>query len=41
MNILTDYTYNKYKSTTLGTKGHLLGVHAYDVLANPLYLDDF
>ena len=22
-------------------KGHLQGVHSYDILANPLYLDDF
>ena len=22
-------------------RGHLQGVHSYDILANPLYLDDF
>jgi len=28
------------KSTKL-VKNHLQGVHSYDILANPLYLDDF
>lgn len=40
MNILNNETLEKLKSTKMG-KGHLQGVHSYDILANPLYLDDF
>lgn len=37
---LTDETLNKFKTTKLG-ESHMQGVHCYDILANPLYLDDF
>lgn len=40
LKILNDYTLEKFKTTTMG-KGHMKGVHCYDILANPLYLDDF
>ena len=40
MNILSDYTLNKLKSTHQGND-HLEGVHSYDILANILYVDDF
>ena len=40
MKILDDYTLNKFKSTKKGAT-HMKGVHCYDILANPLYLDDF
>ena len=38
--ILSDSTLEKLRSTTMG-KDHLEGIHTYDILANPLYLDDF
>lgn len=38
--ILSDYTLQRFKTTTIG-KTHMKGVHCYDILANPLYLDDF
>ena len=41
MKILTDSQLEALKSSTQ-TKGKTLqGVHSYDILANPLYLDDF
>jgi len=40
MRILNDYTLSKFKGTETGTKT-MKGVHSYDILANPLYLDDF
>jgi len=39
--LLTDEMYDKMESTPK-TKGKTLqGVHSYDILANPLYFDDF
>ena len=38
--VLHDKTLQKLKATTMG-EGHMKGVHTYDILANPLYLDDF
>jgi len=40
MKILTDETLNRLTNTHMG-KSHMQGVHTYDILANPLYLDDF
>jgi hypothetical protein len=40
MSIITDETLERLKSTKMG-EGHMQGVHSYDILANPLYLDDF
>jgi hypothetical protein len=40
MRILNDETLEQLKSTQMG-EGHMQGVHSYDILANPLYLDDF
>jgi hypothetical protein len=40
LKILHDDTLNKLKHTTIGDQ-HLEGIHTYDILANPLYLDDF
>jgi hypothetical protein len=40
MKILNDETLDKLKNTHTGAKS-LQGVHSYDILANPLYLDDF
>jgi hypothetical protein len=40
MRILNDETLDKLKTTKMG-EGHMKGVHCYDILANPLYLDDF
>merc|ERR1739842_77663 len=41
MGILTDSQYQRLQ-TVPKTKGKTLqGVHSYDILANPLYLDDF
>lgn len=40
LNILFDETLEKLKTTRLG-KDHMQGVHTYDILANPLYTDDF
>ena len=40
MKILSDETIERLNSTQLGS-GHMQGVHSYDILANPLYLDDF
>ena len=40
MKILNDETLTKLRSTKMGD-GHMKGVHCYDILANPLYLDDF
>jgi hypothetical protein len=37
---LDDETLHKLKTSRMG-KDHLEGVHSYDILANPLYLDDF
>ena len=38
--ILTDEGFDKLKTTTQGEKT-MQGTHSYDILANPLYLDDF
>jgi len=41
MKILTDAQFDTLKNS-VQTKGKTLqGVHSYDILANPLYLDDF
>ena len=41
MQIMTDAQFEELTSATK-TKGKTLqGVHSYDILANPLYLDDF
>jgi hypothetical protein len=40
MKILDDETLEKLRTTKMGD-GHMKGVHCYDILANPLYLDDF
>lgn len=40
LKILNDETLTKLKTTQMGA-GHMKGVHCYDILANPLYLDDF
>ena len=40
MRILNDETLQKLRNTKMGA-GHMKGVHCYDILANPLYLDDF
>lgn len=40
MKVLTDETLEKFKTTKMD-KSHMKGVHCYDILANPLYLDDF
>ena len=40
MCIITDEHLERLRTTQLG-KGHMQGVHSYDILANPLYLDDF
>lgn len=40
MNILLDETLEKLRSTKAGHRT-LQGVHTYDILANPLYTDDF
>jgi hypothetical protein len=40
LKILDDETLHKLKTTAMG-EGSIKGVHCYDILANPLYLDDF
>jgi hypothetical protein len=40
MKILHDDTLTKLRTTKM-EKSHMIGVHTYDILANPLYLDDF
>jgi len=40
MKILAEHTLERLNATELG-KSHMQGVHTYDILANPLYLDDF
>jgi len=39
--ILTDEQFEALKNSTQTTGKTLQGVHSYDILANPLYLDDF
>jgi len=39
--ILTDDQYHNLTSSTMTTGKTLQGTHSYDILANPLYLDDF
>jgi hypothetical protein len=39
--ILPDETLEKFKTTKIKEGSHMKGVHCYDILANPLYLDDF
>lgn len=39
--ILTDDQFEALKSSTQTTGKTLQGTHSYDILANPLYLDDF
>jgi len=41
ISILTDDQFDRLKSRTMTTGKTLQGVHSYDILANPLYLDDF
>jgi hypothetical protein len=40
MNILDDYTLQRFRETKLGSS-HMKGTHCYDILANEQYLDDF
>ena len=40
LKILEDETLDRLRSTKM-EKSHMKGVHCYDILANPLYLDDF
>jgi len=40
MRIMDEHTFNQFKTAKKG-KGEMKGVHSYDILANPLYLDDF
>ncbi|CDW85661.1 UNKNOWN [Stylonychia lemnae] len=40
LKVLQDETLQKFKDTQLGDSV-MKGVHCYDILANPLYLDDF
>lgn len=40
MKTLNDETLHRLRTTRMGA-GHMKGVHCYDILANPLYLDDF
>lgn len=40
MKTLDDETLHRLRTTRMGA-GHMKGVHCYDILANPLYLDDF
>jgi hypothetical protein len=40
LQVLSNYTLERLKGTNLGNQ-HMQGVHCYDILANPLYLDDF
>jgi len=39
--ILTDESYDKLRKTPITGGKTLQGVHSYDILANPLYFDDF
>jgi len=39
--ILTDSQYEALQNSVMTTRMTLQGVHSYDILANPLYLDDF
>jgi hypothetical protein len=39
--MLTDEQFESLKSVPNSETSNLLGVHSYDILANPLYLDDF
>jgi hypothetical protein len=39
--ILPDETLEKFKTTKMKDGNQMKGVHCYDILANPLYLDDF
>jgi hypothetical protein len=41
LKVLPDETLNKFKETKLKEGCQMKGVHCYDILANPLYLDDF
>lgn len=41
MKVLTDETLKRLKETHMKEDSHMKGVHCYDILANPLYLDDF
>ena len=41
MHILTDEQFDRLKTEKQTTGKTLQGVHSYDILANPLYLDDF
>ena len=39
--ILTDTQFDRLKSSRMTSGATLQGTHSYDILANPLYLDDF
>ncbi len=41
MKMLTDEQFERLKTVESNDTCNLLGVHSYDILANPLYLDDF
>ena len=41
MQILTDKQFNGLQDTIRTVSRTLQGAHSYDILANPLYLDDF
>jgi hypothetical protein len=39
--IILDETYNKLQKSKNIPKGNIIGVHNYDILANPQYVADF
>jgi hypothetical protein len=41
MKTLTDETFKKFQMAETTKGGTLQGVHSYDILANPLYLESF
>jgi hypothetical protein len=41
LKMLTDDQFERLKTVENNDSCNLLGVHSYDILANPLYLDDF
>lgn len=41
LGMLTDEQFERLKTVENNDTCKILGVHSYDILANPLYLDDF
>jgi len=41
LEILTEITYNGFKHNTSSKENNIQGVHTYDILANPNYVDAF